>query len=40
VRLPEIKENDFQGASEAWEKGQDDCIRSLGNYFKRYGSQN
>jgi hypothetical protein len=35
-----IKENDFHGAFEAWEIQWDHCIRSQGDYFEGYGSQN
>jgi hypothetical protein len=35
-----IKENDFHGASEAWKKRWDCCIRSQGGYFEGDGSQN
>jgi hypothetical protein len=35
-----IKENDFQGAFEAWKKRCDRCIRSQGDDFKGDVSQN
>jgi hypothetical protein len=38
--LDSIKENDFHGASEAWKKRWDCCIRSQGGYFEGDGSQN
>jgi transposase len=38
--LNSIKENDFPGALEAWEKRWDRCIRSQGDYFGGDGSQN
>jgi hypothetical protein len=37
--LNSIKENDFHGASEAWRKRGDRCLRSQ-DYFERDGSQN
>jgi hypothetical protein len=38
--LDSIKENDFQGAFEAWKKRWDCCILSQGVYFEGHGSQN
>jgi hypothetical protein len=38
--LDSIKENGFHGASEAWRKRWDPCIRSQGDYFEGDGSQN
>jgi hypothetical protein len=37
--LDSIKENDFHGAFEAWEKLWDRCIRSQGDYFEGHSSQ-
>jgi hypothetical protein len=37
--LDSIKENDFHGAFEVWEKRRDHCIRSQGDYFEGDGSQ-
>jgi hypothetical protein len=38
--LDSIKENDFHGVSERGKNRWDRCIRSQGNYFEGYGSQN
>jgi hypothetical protein len=38
--LDSIKENDFHGAFEAWEKRWDPCVRSQGDYFEGDGRQN
>jgi hypothetical protein len=38
--LDSIKENDFDGASEAWQKQWDHCIRSRGGCFEGDGRQN
>jgi hypothetical protein len=38
--LDSIKENDFHGASEVWEKLWNRCIYSQGDYFEEDGSQN
>jgi hypothetical protein len=38
--LDSVKENDFHGAFEAWEKRWDRCIRSQGDYFEGDGSRN
>jgi hypothetical protein len=38
--LDSIKENYFHSDFEAWEKQWDRCIRSQGDYFEGYGSQN
>jgi hypothetical protein len=38
--LDSIKENDFHGAFEAWEKQWDRCICAQGDYFERDSSQN
>jgi hypothetical protein len=38
--LDSIKEIDLHGAFEAWKKRWDSCIRSQGDYFEGYGSQN
>jgi hypothetical protein len=38
--LKSIKENDYHGASEAWKKRWDRCIRSQGDYFEGDGTQN
>jgi hypothetical protein len=35
-----IKENEFQGAFEVWNKRWDRCIRSQGNYSEGDSSQN
>jgi hypothetical protein len=40
VVLDSMKENDFQGASEAWKHRWDHCIQSQGDFFERDGSQN
>jgi hypothetical protein len=40
VVLYSIKENDFHGAFEAWQKRWDHCICTQGDYFERDGSQN
>jgi hypothetical protein len=37
--LDSVKENDFQGAFEAWKKQWDRCIRSQGDYSEGYGNQ-
>jgi hypothetical protein len=38
--LDSIKENYFHGASDAWKKRWDRCVRTQGDYFKGHGSQN
>jgi hypothetical protein len=38
--LDSIMGNYFHGASEAWEKRWDRCIRSQGDYFEGDGRQN
>jgi hypothetical protein len=38
--LDSIKENDFYGAFEAWEKLWDRCICSQVHYFEEDGNQN
>jgi hypothetical protein len=38
--LDSIKESDFHGAFEAWEKQWDRCIRSQGDYSEGDGTQN
>jgi hypothetical protein len=38
--LDSIKENDFHGAFETWEKRWDHCIHSQGDYFDGDDSQN